>query len=1184
MEANMKTSIRKWFSVIAIVLSLCFAFSATGCLDKPDSNGGESESTSESTGTETTISFSCGETLTMDEWTTQRLTVSASDKSAVTLKADDASMLYLRGSNVTALKAGSTTITATAGKKKDVTAKLNVTINAKAENRPVLSLLGSGEIAIGKTEQYGASLSGVEAGDYVVTYATENPAVATVDAEGKVTALTAGKTKLTAATTYRSVQFKAEKDIVVSQMVKVVFAENEEEAKLAVSEIREDLTGEYEVEINGKKYTADGDGNITLAKADFDLTSGNTFDGKITAGANVYEFKLVVYAIAAPAVYQDGVALKPDENGGISVDKSKPADENGLRWITFDDANTMLDAGYEILKIKVKFNAFCNVNAGVVDSTIAAYHYNFGYKYVEYTDDPETGDLVWLFWDNDYQGKAYGGAMKPAYHAPYGYGYLKILDASGNLLLDYYQKQITDASGTHGNWSDYITPLQTGVEYTFLLDVSKTHDISFSGLDDAVITGIEWTKKVETSISFESETLAIDEWEEATVRATVNDGSAVEYAVSDPSVLYLSGNKIVGLKAGTAKVTATANGVKAELTVTVNANEANRPAIDVSDVELTEGESVNLAATVTAGGKELTADLYTIAYTTEYTDDISVSGNVLNALKAGNAEVLVTVTYCGKTFTAKIAVTVKAAEKPVDNSKGKLYQNGVEIAAAEDGSFTPDATAEVKTLTFDPYAAKNAFGMRRLRFTVKFKSFAANVLRDGYEFGYTYGDVSVLFDNDYHDGMYAGAFKGNDGSPVQFGYVSIYTADGKKYFEHYTCENWSSSGFGYVPALAPDTEYTFDIDIEKTGDITLYGFENAVFTKIEWVDYNNVTIAFGQEKAEADEWEWFDFSATTSDALATLTFSSDNEEVLYVKGNKAIGLKAGTANVVAKNSAGKSVSLPVTIAENAANRPVFDATADATVEVLGSVKLNVTLKSGETVISSDDYELNATPSTDCVKFENGVLVGVKAGSAKVIVRAIYCGAEFTDEIDITVTEVADPSVGKLYQNGVELKADANGKYKVDTTVAGDANGLHWLTVDSAKTSVYTYLRFTVKFDSFVSYKKMTDAQYNYNFGYNYGSATVFYDNMYASGGFGGALDAGGNAQNEKYYWNVYTASDNVKVLDVMDKTGWSPYYTLQTGVEYVFEFNVKAMGESFTMAGFETATISNVTWAEAMLG
>ena len=41
--------------------------------------------------------------------------------------------------------------------------------------------------------------------------------------------------------------------------------------------------------------------------------------------------------------------------------------------------------------------------------------------------------------------------MKPAHHAPYGYGYWKIFDASGNLLLDYYQKQVEDGAGLHGN-------------------------------------------------------------------------------------------------------------------------------------------------------------------------------------------------------------------------------------------------------------------------------------------------------------------------------------------------------------------------------------------------------------------------------------------------------------------------------------------------------------------------------------------------------------------------------------------------------------------------------------------------------------------------------------------------------------------------------------------------------------
>ena len=112
---------------------------------------------------------------------------------------------------------------------------------------------------------------------------------------------------------------------------------------------------------------------------------------------------------------------------------------------------------------------------------------------------------------------------------------------------------------------------------------------------------------------------------------------------------------------------------------------------------------------------------------------------------------------------------------------------------------------------------------------------------------------------------------------------------------------------------------------------------------------------------------------------------------------------------------------------------------------------------------------------------------------------------------------------------------------------------------------------------------MTPNQYDYNFGYNYGSVTAFWDNIYSSGGFGGALGADGGA-NRIYYWNVYTAADNNKILNLMSATDWSPYYTLQTGVEYIFEFNVKAMGESFTLAGFETATIKNITWEEALLG
>lgn len=1198
MEANMKKRIRNFISIMAIVLAFCFALTACGGGATDSENGSTGEPTSSSSTGKVSITFSCGESLTMNEWETVRITASSTDKASVTLTAGDKSVLYLRGSSVTALKAGTTTITAKT-KTGSATAKLNVTVKEKAENRPVLSIVGNGDIALGETSKFSASLSGVDAGDYVVQFSVDNPTVASVDAEGKVTALASGKTKLTASTTYRSVQFKAEKDIIVEKETKVIFAEGATEVKLAVSAVKEDLEGEYAVEINGKTYSVDEEGKITLPRADFNVAGQKLFDGKITQGENVYTFRIEVFFMEEPAIYQDGEAITPNENGEYVVDKTKPADENGLHWITFDDAETMLDMGYELLKIKVKFNAFCSLTAGIVDSTLADYDYNFGYKY----NEPETGDLVWFFWHNEYEytnaesvkvTEGYGGAMKPAYHGPYGYGYLKILDANGDLLLDYYNKQITDAAGTHGNWSDYISPLALNTEYIFLLDISKTHDVSFSGLDDAVITGFEWAKKEETVVSFENESISVDEWIETEVNATTNDGSAIEYTVSDPEVLYVSGNKIVGLKAGSAKVIATANGKKAELNVTVNEQAANRPAVEFEGLEIEQLGSGNLGATLKVGGNTVAAGKYTLEYTAAENDVISIVGSVVAGLKVGETDVTAKITYCGKEFTKTVKVTVKKVEEPVDPSIGKLYQGGEELTPDENGYYVMDTSKESNTLTFDPFVTKSALGYKKIRFTVKFSEITNNNITlpgaNGFSFGYTYGSVSVGWYNCYvngdgkEEGAYIGAFANlpADTSPNGKAYLRVYNAKGEKIFEHYDVEGWSSSHYGYIPKLEADTEYTFEIDAEKTGDVTLLGFNKATFTAIKWVNFDKTEVTFDKESVEADEWTEFGFSAVSNDG-SDIELTSDNEEVLLVKGNKAIGIKAGAANIVATAN-GVTVKLPVTIKENAANRPVLTAVPEKTsVAVFEGAVINAQLKTGETVVSASEYTLHAVSDSEAVKLENGKVIGVSEGQAKVTVTATYYGKEFTAQFDITVVAAEDPTKGKLFQNGKEIVADADGNYKVDTTVAGDANGLHWLTVDTAKTVSYDYLRFTVTFDSFPSYKKMTPNQYDYNFGYNYGSVTAFWDNIYSSGGFGGALGADGGA-NGIYYWNVYTAADNNKILNLMSATDWSPYYTLQTGVEYIFEFNVKAMGESFTLAGFETATIKNITWAEALFG
>ena len=1196
MEANMKKRLRTLISVIALALSFCLILSSCSCSNKK--KPGSDDSSSSPVEENITITFSCGESLTMDEWTTVRLTATASDKSKVALTAADSSMLYLRGSSVTALKAGTTTITATAGKNKDVKATLNVTVNAKAENRPELSITGNGDIALGQTAKFGVNLTGADAADYVVSYSVDDTNIATVDAEGVVTALTSGKTKLKASTTYRSVKFNAEKDITVSKVVKVVFEADETEVKLPVSAIKDDLTGEYEVEVDNRKYTVDENGEITLVKTDFDLTAKNTFDGKVTYGDNVFAFRLAVYALAAPAVYQDGEKLTPNEDGAFAVDTTKPMDANGLRWVTFDDADLYLDAGYELLKLTVKFNSFCASNCGIIDSTIAAYHYSFGYKYVEYTDDPANGEDVWLFWDNDYQGQAYGGAMKPAYHAPYGYGYLKIFDAEGKLLLDYYQKQITDASGTHGNWSDYIKPLETGKEYTFLLDISKTHDVSFSGLDDALITKVEWCKKEDTKVTFDKTELVIDTWDEATLNASTNDGSAVVYTVDNPDVLYLDGNRIVGLKEGTAEVTATANGKTAVLNVTVNADTAKNPVVEFDDIELELADTATLAAVLKSNGTAIDSDKYTVAYEIEDETVVGLAKNVISGLTKGNTAIKVTFTYCGKEFNKTITVTVTEPAAPIDTSAGKLYQGGEALAADADGNYVIDASKDDKTLTFDPYATKSGYGYTKVRFTVKFSEITNNHVKvpgaGTFSFGYTGGNVSVGWYNSYIngsgklDGAYVGAFSDGDSSPEAKTYLRVYNAKGEKIFEHYDVTGWSSSHYGYIPPLEVNTEYTFELDIEKIGDVTLYGFDQATFTKIKWVNFDHTEVTFDKTSVEEDEWTEFDFTAISNDG-STVTVSSDNEEVLVIRNGKAIGIKEGTANIVAVAN-GVTAKLPVTIRANTAKRPVVSAD-DVELTEGESKTLSVAITANGVAVAEADYTVAyaVNGETDVISITNALLSALKAGSAEITVTVTYWGQNFTATVNVTVNAAEIPidySVGKLFQNGAEITANEDGALVPDATAE-----VKTLTFDPYATKSgmgYRRIRFTVKFNALTNDHVNVPGAGPYSFGYTYGNVSVGWYNSYTNGSkyegaYVGAFTGGSTSPNANAYLRIYNA-DGKMIFEHYDKTGWSSSYygyipELVTGTEYTFDIDTEKTGD-ITLYGFENAVFTEIEWVD----
>ncbi|EFA22172.1 alpha amylase, catalytic domain protein [Bifidobacterium gallicum DSM 20093 = LMG 11596] len=122
----------------------------------------------------------------------------ATDK-VVSWKSSNATVATVDASgNVTAKKAGTATITATAGGK---SSSVTVTVSAASVDVPVESVLVSPSSLVlrrGESGQLSASVAPSDASDKSVVWYSSNPAVASVDASGKVTALKAGVAAITA--------------------------------------------------------------------------------------------------------------------------------------------------------------------------------------------------------------------------------------------------------------------------------------------------------------------------------------------------------------------------------------------------------------------------------------------------------------------------------------------------------------------------------------------------------------------------------------------------------------------------------------------------------------------------------------------------------------------------------------------------------------------------------------------------------------------------------------------------------------------------------------------------------------------------------------------------------------------------------------------------------------------------
>ena len=177
----------------------------------------------------------------------------------------------------------------------------------------------------------------------------------------------------------------------------------------------------------------------------------------------------------------------------------------------------------------------------------------------------------------------------------------------------------------------------------------------------------------------------------AIVEPAAAEYEGITWTSSDPSVVSVANGQLSARKLGTATITASTEGVTSSpCTVTVEATKVTGVTINKYSLELTEGESASLIATV----RPSNATDPSVSWSSSDRNVATVSGGHVSAVTAGKASITARTNDGG--YTAICEVTVKAKFIPV---------SGVKISSSS-LSLKPGETSQL-TATVAPSNATN---------------------------------------------------------------------------------------------------------------------------------------------------------------------------------------------------------------------------------------------------------------------------------------------------------------------------------------------------------------------------------------------------------------------------------------------------------------------------------------------
>ncbi|MBO4756934.1 MAG: Ig domain-containing protein [Bacteroidales bacterium] len=258
-----------------------------------------------------------------------------------------------------------------------------------------------------------------------------------------------------------------------------------------------------------------------------------------------------------------------------------------------------------------------------------------------------------------------------------------------------------DATDKTVTWSSSDTAVATVDGGKIAAVKEGTATITAKAGDKTATCKVTVEKKVIAVESVELDKTAIEltEGESQTLAATVKPDDAtdktVEWSTSDAEVATVEAGVVTAVKEGTATITAKAGEKTATCTVTVKKKviEVESVELDKTALELTEGESQTLVATV----KPDDATDKTVEWSTSDAEVATVEAGVVTAVKEGTA----TITAKAGDKTATCAVTVKAKENPITGLFGDYTISSVIIAEDDEGMFYSYGTWEMAITPYE---------------------------------------------------------------------------------------------------------------------------------------------------------------------------------------------------------------------------------------------------------------------------------------------------------------------------------------------------------------------------------------------------------------------------------------------------------------------------------------------------